>query len=69
MDTTQSTYTSASDAARRLGVPEAWLKREAQAGRVPHIRAGRRILLDPQAVEAALAERAAQAVGGSNRDV
>lgn len=44
--------------ARKLGVPEAWLKREGREGRVPCLRAGRRLLFDVEAVERALSERA-----------
>lgn len=45
---------------RKLGVTQQWLRDEADAGRVPHLRAGRRYLFDPSAVETALARRAAQ---------
>jgi len=48
-------------AAVRLGVPAAWLRAEAEAGRVPHLRVGRRLLVNPQAVERVLLERARQA--------
>ncbi len=41
-----------------LGVPKAWLKREAREGRVPCLRAGRTYLLDAALVGAALQERA-----------
>lgn len=44
--------------ATRLGVPAAWLRSEAQAGRVPHLRVGRRLLFNPEAVEAVLLKRA-----------
>jgi hypothetical protein len=47
-------------AARWLRVPFAWLRNEAEAGRVPCLRAGKTFLCDPQAVEAALLERARQ---------
>lgn len=47
-------------AAARLGVPATWLRSEVDAGRLPHLRAGRRLLLNPQAVETALLERAEQ---------
>ena len=43
---------------RRLRVPVAWLRSEAESGRVPNLQAGRSILCDPEAVEAALLERA-----------
>ena len=42
--------------ARRLGVTQSWLK--AEAGRVPCVRADRRFLFAPDAVERAIAERA-----------
>lgn len=47
-------------AAARLGVPIAWLKSEAAAGRVPCLRVGRRLLLNCDAVERALLERSMQ---------
>jgi len=45
-------------AARQLGVPAKWLRVEADAGRVPHLRAGGRYLFDLPALTHALAERA-----------
>lgn len=44
----------------RMNIPMAWLRREADAGRIPCLRAGRRRLFNPEAVERALAEKAAQ---------
>jgi hypothetical protein len=44
--------------ARRLGVPANWLRAEAEAGRVPHLKAGRRVLLNLDVVCNLLAERA-----------
>lgn len=46
--------------ARYLGVPVGWLKSEADAGRIPHLKAGRSYLFNPEAVEAVLAKRAAE---------
>ena len=46
--------------ARRLGVTAKWLKGEADAGRVPFLRAGNRYLFSAAAVEQVLMERAAQ---------
>jgi len=47
--------------ARRLRVSQHWLRSEADAGRIPHIRAGgTRYLFSPAAVEAILADRAAR---------
>ncbi len=48
-------------AAARLGVPAAWLRGEALAGRIPCLRAGRRLLFHLTAVEAALLLRADRA--------
>ncbi len=42
--------------AYRLGVPMAWLEREAKAGRIPHIKAGRSILMNVEQVERTLRE-------------
>jgi hypothetical protein len=44
--------------ARRLRVPSTWLRQEAEAGRVPHLRAGKAILFDLETVERVLLERA-----------
>jgi hypothetical protein len=46
--------------ARRLHVPVAWLRAEAEAGRVPCLRAGRAFLFDAEAVEQVIVQRAAQ---------
>jgi len=45
--------------AARLRVTQAWLRAEADAGRIPCLRAGRAILVNPDAVERALVARAA----------
>lgn len=44
-------------AARKLGVSARWLKAEAEAGRIPHLRAERRYLFDLAMAAEALAER------------
>ncbi len=46
--------------ARRLRVPVAWLRAEAEAGRVPCLQAGKAMLFAPEAVEQVLVERARQ---------
>jgi excisionase family DNA binding protein len=46
--------------ARRLRVTTSWLRAEADAGRIPHVKAGRAYLFDPEAVEKVLLERAGQ---------
>ena len=44
--------------ARRLGVEPRWLRAEAEAGRLPHVKAGRTLLFNPDIVEGLLIERA-----------
>ncbi len=44
--------------ARRLRVSVRWLRHEAEAGRLPHVKADRTFLFDPDAVERVLLERA-----------
>ena len=56
--TTSPKLLNAGSLARKLRVPVAWLKTEADAGRIPHLRAGKAYLFDPQAVESVLVERA-----------
>lgn len=40
--------------ARRFRIPAKWLRQEAEAGRIPHLKAGRVLLFDPEVVETAL---------------
>lgn len=49
---------------RRYGLSLVWLKTEAEAGRIPCFKAGRRLLFDPEAVERTLLERARISKGG-----
>ena len=53
--------------ARRLRLPVRWLQAEAEAGRVPCLRAGNAFLCDPEAIEAALLERARRPVTTEGR--
>lgn len=53
-----ATYIQIHDLSRRTGLPVAWLRREAEAGYIPSLRVGRRLMFDREAVERALAERA-----------
>jgi hypothetical protein len=46
--------------ARHLRVTVAWLREEAEAGRVPCLKSGKRFLFNSVAVEEALLDRAAQ---------
>jgi hypothetical protein len=55
-----------SSVARLMRVRPAWLASEAEAGRIPALRAGDRWLCDPAAVEAALLARARQIPGEDN---
>jgi len=61
-DTNPETFVAVQHAAIRLGVPAAWLKAEAEAGRVPSLRAGRRILVNLEIVKDALLQRASGVV-------
>jgi hypothetical protein len=49
--------------ARRLGVTARWLRSEADAGRVPCLKAERRYLFDAPTVERLMRERAAKGGG------
>ena len=54
--------------ARRLRVSVKWLRGEAEAGRVPCLKADKALLFDPETVERVLLERAQQpaaAAGGA----
>ena len=51
-----------------LGVPAAWLRSEAEAGRVPYLRAGRRLLFNLAEVERSLLERARREQGDDGAD-
>jgi hypothetical protein len=62
MSTIDAEFIPLSLAALRLGVPAAWLKAEAKAGRVPALFVGRRILFKPNLVSVALSRRASEAV-------
>ena len=44
---------------RRFGITHVWLKQEAEAGRLPCMHTGKRLLFNTQAVEDALLRRAA----------
>ena len=52
------TFIPLQDLAHRLGLPVAWLKAEAEAGHIPSLLAGRRLVFNADAVEQALNERA-----------
>lgn len=48
-------YITLRELSRATRLPAAWLRREADAGRLPCIKAGRVRMFDPEAVKAALA--------------
>lgn len=48
-----------SSLARMLRVPASWLRAEAEAGRLPHLKAGTRLLFDADTVARVLRDRAA----------
>jgi len=50
--------------ARRLHVSNKWLRAEAEAGRIPHLKADNQILFNPDVVEQLLIKRASE--GGTN---
>ena len=56
-------------AARRIGVTAKWLRTEADAGRVPCLRADSRYLFDVEAVAQSLAKRAAKTMPLSEGEV
>lgn len=51
-------FVSLRRAASRIGVPIAWLKAEAEADRVPHLRVSRRLMFNVAEVERVLLDRA-----------
>ena len=52
--------------AQALNLPENWIKAEADAGRIPHLKIGKRYRFNLEAVIRTLAERAAD--GGEGVD-
>ena len=53
---------TADELAKRLGVPESWVRTEERAGRIPGVRLGKYVRFKLSAVEEALAERLRQGV-------
>jgi hypothetical protein len=54
---------------RRTGLPEAWLKAEAIAGRIPSLRAGRRLMFNAVVVMGVLTERSkSRSTGAEGHD-
>lgn len=59
METATSILLSLPGLAKALNLPETWLKAEADARRIPHLRIDKRYRFNLEAVERSLAERAA----------
>lgn len=57
---------SLSRMARRLGVTQQWLRNQADAGKIPCLKAGKRYLFNPVAVQESLAAKAARTRQGGN---
>lgn len=62
---TRKAFMPAIELAAELGLPLAWLKAEAKAGRIPSLQVGRRQLFSADAVRRALAERTGGGTGAS----
>jgi hypothetical protein len=67
MSTTATTLLPLGLTARALAVPATWLRAEADAGRLPCLRAGKAYLFDVGLVERLLLERARQSVPTEER--
>lgn len=52
-------FISLEELAAELGLPAAWLRAEADAGRIPSLRAGRRRMFNLESVEEVLIDRSA----------
>jgi len=56
-----------SAAAQKFGVPGAWLREEALAGRLPHLKAKDRFFFEPDLLESALREMVLSCNENSNK--
>jgi len=65
MDTGQAKLLPLFVMARRLHVTKKWLRAEAEAGRIPHLKADQQFLFNPEIVEPLLIKRAS---GGGQDD-
>jgi hypothetical protein len=68
MSTTRAVLTPLGPTARLLSVPATWLRAEADAGRLPHLRAGSSYLFDVDTIERLLLERARQGCQDKKED-
>jgi len=67
-DTKLHTLNTLARRLNRFGITRQWLQAESEAGRIPCFKAGRRLLFDADAVEAALLQRAAGGAKGGDHD-
>jgi hypothetical protein len=58
----EQSFVMCNRAAYFLGVPQAWLKREAEAGRLPCLKIGKSLRFNLDAVRNALNDRAAREI-------
>jgi hypothetical protein len=65
METTPNDLVNVHGLARELRIPATWLQQEADAGRIPVLRIGRRRLFNLNVVRITLAERAGRRKEGS----
>jgi hypothetical protein len=65
----QSDFVTVGMAAYHLELPSAWLRSEAEAGRIPAFRANRRLFCSLEAVRAALASRTVNSAEPSRETV
>ena len=56
-----------SSARDRAGIYHEWLRDQARAGLLPHLKASRRVLFNVEAVEKALLDRARQSNGEASK--
>jgi hypothetical protein len=69
MSAARATLLPLGPTARLLGVPSGWLRAEADAGRLPCLRAGAIYLFDVDTIERLLLERARQGCGDQSGEV
>jgi hypothetical protein len=66
MEADGKTFVSLIKAAGTLGLPVAWLRREAREGHIPCLRAGRQFLFNIETIREELLSRCAPEQGGGN---
>jgi len=64
----KKTFVNVTQLSAICGLSETWLRAEAQAGRIPHLKVGARTMFNPDAVERALLSRAVGELAGVAAD-